>query len=131
MKHYTSNTLLIKENLFSTIFLIYVLYMIYFSFIYGGDYGFLSGIACFFGFFISYLAGGSIGTGTTKNTFRIEFYLIGIVMGVVGYFLLNFSKAKLGLFDNLDTQFQTIVWAIVNVVIGILATRESVKRNHS
>ena len=128
---YTSNTLLIKENPFSTIFLAYALYMIYFSFIHGSDYGFLSGIACFFGFFISYLAGGSIGTGTTKNTFRIEFYLIGIVMSVVGYFLLNFSKAKLGLFDNLDTQFQTIVWAIVNAVIGILATRESVKRNQS
>ena len=131
MKHYTSNTLLIKENLFSTIFLIYVLYMIYFSFIYSGDYGFLSGIACFFGFFIAYLAGGSIGTGTTKNTFRIEFYLMGTIMGAVGYFLLNFSQAKLGLFDNLDTQLQTAVWTIVNVAIGILATRESVKRNHS
>ena len=127
----TSNKVLISGNPFSTIFLVYVLYMIYFSFIHGSDYGFISGIACFFGFFISYLAGGSIGTGTTKNTFRIEFYLIGIVMSVVGYFLLNFSKAKLGLFDNLDTQFQTIVWAIVNAVIGILATRESVKRNQS
>jgi hypothetical protein len=127
----TSNKVLILGNPFSIIFLVYVLYMIYFSFIHGSDYGFISGIACFFGFFISYLAGGSIGTGTTKNTFRIEFYLIGIVMSVVGYFLLNFSKAKLGLFDNLDTQFQTIVWAIVNAVIGILATRESVKRNQS
>ena len=125
---YTSNTLLIKENPFSTIFLAYVIYMIYFSFIHGSDYGFLSGIACFFGFFLTYLGGGSIGTASTKNSFDSRWYVIAIILIVVGYFILAYSQARLELIASIEAEFQIIAWAIINVIIGIFASRESVKR---
>ena len=120
----TANKFTISINPFLFIFLLYTIYMIYFSFTHGRDYGFFCGISCFFGFFITYLAGGRIVTNNKDAYVFTCNLLIGFVMVVIGYFLLNFSKAKLGLLSNLDTQFSIIVWIIVNVVFGILANKK-------
>ena len=129
MKHSTSKIIPSRDRPFRAIFLLYTIYMIYFSFIHGSDYGTFSGILCFMGAIGAAGAGRFIGETTIKNTFRIEYYLVGIFLAMVGYVWLFMSEARLGLLDNLDPQLQTIVWAIINTISGIFVGREDVRRN--
>ena len=131
MKHSTSKIIPSRDRPFRAIFLLYFIYMIYFSFIHGSDYGTFSGILCFLGAIGGAGIGAFIGETTIKDTFRIENYLVGIFLAMAGYVMLIISEARLGLLDNLDPQLQTIVWAIINTIIGIFLGREDVIRNES
>ena len=131
MKHSTSKIIPSRDRPFRAIFLLYTIYMIYFSFIHGSDYGTVSGILCFIATIGGAGNGVFIGETTIKDTFRIKKYLEGIFLAMTMYVMLIISEARLGLLDNLDPQLQTIVWIIINTIIGIFVGREDVRRNES